>query len=79
MYCRIRHGYAHVVNNVYLGWRDYAIGGSMGPSVKSEGNLFVASGTAENRKVFQSQPFIIWVVSFLLFAALVTLYCNLCR
>jgi hypothetical protein len=51
----------------------------MGPSVKSEGNLFVASGTAENRKVFQSQPFISCVVSFLLFAALVTLYCNLCR
>ncbi|ONM37225.1 Pectin lyase-like superfamily protein [Zea mays] len=54
---RIRHGYAHVVNNVYLGWRDYAIGGSMGPSVKSEGNLFVASGTAENRKVTRRMPF----------------------
>uniref|UniRef100_A0ACD5ZFT9 Uncharacterized protein n=1 Tax=Avena sativa TaxID=4498 RepID=A0ACD5ZFT9_AVESA len=40
---RIRHGYAHVANNFYDGWKDYAIGGSMGPSVKSQGNLFVAS------------------------------------
>ncbi|KAL6839163.1 hypothetical protein ACP4OV_031054 [Aristida adscensionis] len=47
---RIRHGYAHVVNNFYDGWRDYAIGGSMGPSVKSQGNLFVAS-TPDNKKV----------------------------
>ncbi|XP_026657537.2 probable pectate lyase 4 [Phoenix dactylifera] len=40
---RIRHGYAHVVNNVYEGWGEYAIGGSMNASVLSEGNLFVAS------------------------------------
>lgn len=39
---RVRHGYAHVVNNQYLGWRLYAIGGSMNPSIKSESNLFVA-------------------------------------
>ncbi|KAJ3675789.1 hypothetical protein LUZ60_004831 [Juncus effusus] len=32
---RIRHGYAHIVNNLYNGWGDYAIGGSMGPSVTS--------------------------------------------
>jgi len=47
---RIRHGYAHVVNNLYDGWGDYAIGGSMGPSVKSQGNMFVASGP-DNKKV----------------------------
>jgi pectate lyase len=41
-YCRIRHGYAHVANNLYLGWMQYAIGGSMGPSLKSEANLFIA-------------------------------------
>ncbi|CAL0320332.1 unnamed protein product [Lupinus luteus] len=39
---RIRHGYAHVANNFYLGWLQYAIGGSTEPSLKSEANLFVA-------------------------------------
>ncbi|BAT04727.1 Os08g0286100 [Oryza sativa Japonica Group] len=54
---RIRHGYAHVVNNLYDGWRDYAIGGSMGPSVKSQGNLFAASGGAgDNKKVTRRMP-----------------------
>uniref|UniRef100_A0A0D9X6A7 Pectate lyase n=1 Tax=Leersia perrieri TaxID=77586 RepID=A0A0D9X6A7_9ORYZ len=53
----IRHGYAHVVNNLYEGWRDYAIGGSMGPSVKSQGNLFAASGGAgDNKKVTRRMP-----------------------
>lgn len=47
--CRIRYGYAHVANNLYLGWTQYAIGGSMSPSVKSEANLFIApkSGNKE--------------------------------
>ncbi|XP_028764002.1 putative pectate lyase 17 [Neltuma alba] len=46
---RIRHGYAHVANNLYQGWVQYAIGGSMGPSLKSEANLFIApqSGSKE--------------------------------
>ncbi|RVW25931.1 putative pectate lyase 4 [Vitis vinifera] len=46
---RVRHGYTHVVNNLYLGWEQYAIGGSMNPSVLSEANLFIApeSGTKE--------------------------------
>ncbi|XP_059643433.1 probable pectate lyase 16 [Cornus florida] len=46
---RVRHGYAHVVNNLYQGWGLYAIGGSMNPSVKSEANLFIApnSGNKE--------------------------------
>ncbi|KAL4638819.1 hypothetical protein ACB092_03G174400 [Castanea dentata] len=39
---RIRFGYAHVVNNLYQGWMQYAIGGSMNPSVKSQANLFIA-------------------------------------
>ncbi|XP_073066097.1 probable pectate lyase 4 [Primulina eburnea] len=39
---RIRFGYAHVVNNLYLGWGIYAIGGSMEPSIKSQANLFIA-------------------------------------
>jgi pectate lyase len=47
--CRIRYGYAHVVNNLYQGWMQYAIGGSMTPSVKSQANLFIApkSGNKE--------------------------------
>ncbi|TKY45977.1 putative pectate lyase 2 [Spatholobus suberectus] len=42
---RIRYGYAHVANNLYLGWTQYAIGGSMEPSLKSEANLFIAPTT----------------------------------
>uniref|UniRef100_A0ACD5ZCA9 Uncharacterized protein n=1 Tax=Avena sativa TaxID=4498 RepID=A0ACD5ZCA9_AVESA len=53
---RIRHGYAHVVNNFYDGWRDYAIGGSMGPSVKSQGNLFVASTPDNTKQVTRTMP-----------------------
>ncbi|XP_038717952.1 probable pectate lyase 16 [Tripterygium wilfordii] len=46
---RIRHGYAHVANNLYQGWEQYAIGGSMTPSIKSEANFFIApkSGNKE--------------------------------
>ncbi|XP_022137719.1 putative pectate lyase 2 isoform X2 [Momordica charantia] len=44
---RIRYGYAHVANNMYQGWTQYAIGGSMNPSVKSEANLFIASKSKE--------------------------------
>ncbi|KAL3528646.1 hypothetical protein ACH5RR_007968 [Cinchona calisaya] len=39
---RVRFGYAHVVNNLYLGWGLYAIGGSMDPTIKSQSNLFIA-------------------------------------
>ncbi|CAN1354602.1 Pectate lyase 1 [Linum perenne] len=39
---RVRFGYAHVVNNLYQGWSEYAIGGSMNPSIKSESNYFIA-------------------------------------
>ncbi|KAF5201492.1 Pectate lyase [Thalictrum thalictroides] len=39
---RIRHGYAHIANNIYQGWGDYAIGGTMNPTVRSEANLFIA-------------------------------------
>ncbi|KAI9173896.1 hypothetical protein LWI28_008404 [Acer negundo] len=46
---RVRHGFAHVVNNLYQGWSQYAIGGSMSPSIKSHANLFIApkSGNKE--------------------------------
>ncbi|KAF7031027.1 hypothetical protein CFC21_042416 [Triticum aestivum] len=54
---RIRHGYAHVVNNFYDGWREYAIGGSMGPTVKSQGNLFIAS-TTDSANVTRRMPLV---------------------
>ncbi|KAL0415134.1 UNVERIFIED_CONTAM: putative pectate lyase 9 [Sesamum latifolium] len=47
---RIRFGYAHVVNNLYLGWGNYALGGSMNPSIKSEANLFIAP-EGQNKEV----------------------------
>ncbi|KAJ1436586.1 Pectin lyase fold/virulence factor, partial [Sesbania bispinosa] len=50
---RIRHGYAHVANNLYMGWVQYAIGGSMEPSLKSESNLFIAP-TSGNKEVIHS-------------------------
>jgi pectate lyase len=49
--CRIRYGYAHVVNNLYQGWMQYAIGGSMNPSVKSQANLFIAPKSG-NKEVY---------------------------
>ncbi|KAK6154474.1 hypothetical protein DH2020_008722 [Rehmannia glutinosa] len=38
-----RHGYFHIVNNVYTGWKMYAIGGSANPTINSQGNVFIAS------------------------------------
>ncbi|CAN6714567.1 unnamed protein product [Malus baccata var. baccata] len=48
---RIRYGYAHVVNNLYREWSQYAIGGSMNPSVKSEANLFIAPKSLNNKEI----------------------------
>ncbi|CAA0381621.1 unnamed protein product [Arabidopsis thaliana] len=39
---RCRHGYFHVVNNDYTHWEMYAIGGSAGPTINSQGNRFLA-------------------------------------
>ncbi|CAH1453002.1 unnamed protein product [Lactuca virosa] len=39
---RCRHGYFHVVNNDYTHWEMYAIGGSAGPTINSQGNRFMA-------------------------------------
>lgn len=40
---RCRHGYFHIVNNIYKGWEMYAIGGSANPTIYSQGNVFIAS------------------------------------
>lgn len=39
---RCRWGFFHVVNNDYTHWLMYAIGGSMNPTIISEGNRFIA-------------------------------------
>ncbi|KAJ7943524.1 Pectate lyase [Quillaja saponaria] len=39
---RSRWGFFHVINNDYTHWLKYAIGGSMHPTIISEGNRFIA-------------------------------------
>ncbi|GLT31045.1 hypothetical protein SLA2020_058110 [Shorea laevis] len=48
---RCRHGYFHIVNNVYSGWEMYAIGGSANPTINSQGNVFVASNDNSTKEV----------------------------
>lgn len=48
---RCRHGYFHIVNNVYTGWKMYAIGGSANPTINSQGNVFVASDSNFTKEV----------------------------
>lgn len=51
---RVRFGYAHVVNNDYEPWGIYAIGGSMKPAIRSEGNRFVAPNDSFKKQVTRS-------------------------
>lgn len=45
---RCRFGRFHVLNNYYPhGWGDYAVGGSAGPTILSEGNYYVAGKKKE--------------------------------
>ncbi|KAL2327692.1 hypothetical protein Fmac_021119 [Flemingia macrophylla] len=44
-----------IANNFYQGWVQYAIGGSMEPSLKSEANLFIAPKT-RNKEVEPGSP-----------------------
>ncbi|CAJ1946921.1 unnamed protein product [Sphenostylis stenocarpa] len=39
---RCRWGFFHVLNNDYTHWNMYAIGGSAGPTILSQGNRFIA-------------------------------------
>lgn len=39
---RCRHGYIHVVNNDFIQWKMYAIGGSANPTINSQGNRYTA-------------------------------------
>ena len=50
VFCRMRFGYCHVVNNDYAsGWGMYAIGGSEDPTFLSQGNRFLATKSKEVR------------------------------
>ncbi|KAJ6724601.1 PECTATE LYASE 21-RELATED [Salix viminalis] len=44
---RCRHGYFHIVNNIYTGWEKYAIGGSANPTINSQGNVFMALDSSD--------------------------------
>ncbi|CAI9086819.1 OLC1v1020735C1 [Oldenlandia corymbosa var. corymbosa] len=48
---RVRYGYAHVANDKYDPWAEYAIGGSSNPTIMSEGNYFLASNNPSSKQV----------------------------
>ncbi|KAJ6851960.1 putative pectate lyase 5 [Iris pallida] len=48
---RCRRGYVHVVNNDYTGWGMYAIGGSGGPTINSQGNRYAAPSDPNSKEV----------------------------
>ncbi|GAB2280312.1 Probable pectate lyase P59 [Dionaea muscipula] len=48
---RCRFGFIHVVNNDYTHWLMYAIGGSMHPTIISQGNRFIAPANAFAKEV----------------------------
>ncbi|KAK8358263.1 hypothetical protein V6Z11_A04G006500 [Gossypium hirsutum] len=54
---RCRHGYFHIVNNVYTGWQMYAIGGSANPTINSQGNVFVASDSNYSKEVTKRESY----------------------
>jgi len=48
---RCRWGFVHVVNNDYTHWLMYAIGGSAGPTILSQGNRFIAPNDLAAKEV----------------------------
>ena len=54
--CRCRHGYFHVVNNDFTQWKMYAIGGSAGPTINSQGNRFLAPDNRLTKEVIFIHP-----------------------
>ncbi|GAB4854998.1 hypothetical protein Ancab_023585 [Ancistrocladus abbreviatus] len=48
---RCRRGYFHVVNNDYVGWELYAVGGSANPTINSQGNRYTAPSNENNKEV----------------------------
>ncbi|KAL2330024.1 hypothetical protein Fmac_017605 [Flemingia macrophylla] len=48
---RCRFGFFHVLNNDYTHWLMYAIGGSSGPTILSQGNRFIAPNNGAAKEV----------------------------
>ncbi|GAB2214331.1 hypothetical protein Droror1_Dr00018674 [Drosera rotundifolia] len=59
---RCRFGYFHVVNNDYTEWQMYAIGGSAGPTINSQGNRFFAPNNQFSKEVTKREdtPDSVW-------------------
>ncbi|KAJ8424358.1 hypothetical protein Cgig2_023363 [Carnegiea gigantea] len=59
---RCRYGYFHVVNNDYIHWQTYAIGGSAAPTINNQGNRFLAADERFNKEVTKREntPEYIW-------------------
>jgi len=51
----VRFGFAHIVNNDYIHWGMYAIGGSKNPTILSQGNRFLASPNQNTKEVTKRQ------------------------
>jgi len=48
---RCRWGFFHVLNNDYTHWEMYAIGGSAGPTILSQGNRFIAPDNTAAKEI----------------------------
>jgi len=48
---RCRWGFVHVLNNDYTHWLMYAIGGSSGPTILSQGNRFIAPNNDNAKEI----------------------------
>ncbi|KAK2365802.1 pectate lyase [Trifolium repens] len=48
---RCRFGFIHVLNNDYTHWIMYAIGGSSGPTILSQGNRFIAPDNGAAKEI----------------------------
>jgi pectate lyase len=55
---RCRFGLFHVINNDYINWQMYAIGGSASPTILSHGNRFLADKDKEVFISLRSNSFI---------------------
>ncbi|KAL3341663.1 hypothetical protein AABB24_025933 [Solanum stoloniferum] len=60
---RCRWGYIHVVNNDYTHWNMYAIGGSMHPTIITQGNRFIAPPDIFKKQVTKREynPESVWM------------------
>uniref|UniRef100_A0A2C9UEB1 Pectate lyase n=1 Tax=Manihot esculenta TaxID=3983 RepID=A0A2C9UEB1_MANES len=67
---RCRHGYFHIVNNIYTGWEMYAIGGSANPTINNgdvmlNGAFFTPSGETGPGSYMKASSMVARPASFL--------------